>query len=153
MLQIGEIAPEFALPNQDAEIIRLSDFREKKVIVFFYLNDDTPACTKEACSFRFHFKKFYEINTEILGISCDLPKSHRNFIDKFNLQFDLLSDTDTKIASQWGVYGEKKVYGRKFMGIHRTTYIIDEEGKIIHILKNVAPSGHAKEVLKMLTAE
>jgi len=150
MIQIGEVAPDFSLPNQDTSIVRLSDYQGKKVVVYFYLNDDTPGCTKEACSFRDRYQDFLKKEAVILGISCDLPKSHQSFIEKFNIPFQLLSDSDTKIANKWGVYGEKNVYGRKFMGIHRTTFIIDEHGKVAHVFKKVAPSTHAREVLNKL---
>ncbi len=150
MLQIGELAPDFSLPNQDNAIVRLSEYSGKKVVVYFYLNDDMPGCTKQACSFRDRYLDFQKREIEILGISCDLPNSHKSFIDKFNLPFQLLSDSDTKIANKWGVYGEKKVYGRKFMGIHRTTFIIDEQGRVAHVFKKVTPSTHARDVLNKL---
>jgi peroxiredoxin Q/BCP len=150
MLQKGEVAPDFSLPNQDNEIIHLSDFIGKKVIIYFYPKDDTPACTREACSFRNRFKDFEALNTIILGISCDSPKSHREFIEKFNLPFQLLSDTNTKVASEWGAYGEKNAYGRKYMGIHRMTFIVDEQRKIQHIFKRISPTSHAGEVLGKL---
>ena len=150
MLQIGDIAPDFALPNQSEQIVHMSDFRGKKLIVYFYLKDDTPACTKEACSFRDRYKDFQKQNAEILGISCDSPKSHREFIDKFNLPFQLLSDCNTKVANQWGAYGEKNVYGRNYMGIHRMTFLLDECRKIKYIFTKVSPAGHASEVLSKL---
>ena len=152
MLQIGDVAPDFSLPNQDGEIVHLSDFEGKKVIVYFYLKNDTPACNKQACSFRDRFKDFAAHNAIILGISCDSPKSHREFTEKFDLPFQLLSDTNTKIASEWGEYGEKNVYGRRYMGIHRTTFIVDEQGIIQHVFKKVTPSSHAREVLGKLVA-
>jgi peroxiredoxin Q/BCP len=150
MLQIGDIAPDFALPNQDEQMVHLSDFKGKKVVLYFYPKDDTPACTKEACSFRNCFDKFNDLNIEILGISCDPPKSHREFIEKFNLPFQLLSDSNTKVASEWGAYGEKNAYGRKYMGIHRLTFIIDEDGMINHIFEKVYPTTHANDVLDKL---
>jgi len=150
MLQIGDLAPDFVLPNQEHRMVRLSDFRGKKVVLYFYLKDDTPVCTKEACSFRNRFKEFGEQNAVILGISCDSPQSHRDFIEKFNLPFQLLTDANTRVASQWGAYGEKMVYGRRYMGIHRMTFIIDEQGKIRYIFKNVSPTSHASEVLEKL---
>ena len=150
MLEKGDFAPDFALPNQDDEIVHLSDFEGKKVVVYFYLKNDTPACNKEAGSFKNLFKDFEVRDIIILGISCDTSKSHREFIEKFNLPFQLLSDTNTKVAIEWGVYGEKNVYGRKYMGIHRMTFIVDEQGKIQHIFKKVTPSSHAREVLGKL---
>jgi len=150
MLQIGDIAPDFSLPNQNNAIIHLSDFSGKRVVIYFYLNDDTPGCTKEACSFRDRYQDFLRKETDILGISCDLPNSHSAFIEKYNLPFQLLSDSDTRVATRWGVYGEKNVYGRKFMGIHRTTFILDSQGKVAHIFTRVSPSTHAREVLEKL---
>jgi len=150
MLQIGDVAPDFSLPNQDGEPVHLSDFEGKKVIVYFYLKNDTPACNKQACSFRDRFSDFVARNAVILGISCDSPKSHREFIEKFGLPFQLLSDTNTKVASEWGVYGEKNVYGRKYMGIYRTTFLVNEQRKIQYIFKKVSPSHHAREVLGKL---
>jgi len=150
MLQVGDIAPDFALPNQDEQIVHLSDFKGKKVVLYFYPKDDTPACTKEACSFKNRFKEFQDHDTIILGVSCDSPKSHRDFIEKFDLPFQLLSDSNTKVASQWGAYGEKRVYGRKYMGIYRKTFLIDEEGIIKYIFEKISPSVHAGEVLGKL---
>jgi peroxiredoxin Q/BCP len=150
MLQIGDIAPDFALPNQDEQMVHLSDFKGKKVVLYFYPKDDTPNCTKEACSFRNRFNEFCELDITILGISCDPPKSHREFIEKFNLPFQLLSDSNTKVASQWGAYGEKNAYGRKYMGIHRVTFIIDEKREIKYIFKKIYPSTHANDVLERL---
>jgi peroxiredoxin Q/BCP len=151
MLQIGDIAPDFALPNQNEQMVHLSDFKGKKVVLYFYPKDDTSACTKEACSFRNHFNEFNDLNIEILGISCDPPKSHREFIEKFSLPFQLLSDSNTKVASQWGAYGEKNAYGRKYMGIRRLTFIIDENGVISCVFKKVHPANHANDVLEKLT--
>lgn len=150
MLQIGDAAPDFSLPNQGEHIVHLSDFLGKKMIVYFYLKDDTPGCTKQACSFRDRYKDFQNLNADILGISCDSPKSHREFIEKFKLPFQLLSDCNTKVADRWGAFGEKNVYGRTYMGIHRTTYLLDECCKITYIFTNVSPAGHASEVLKQL---
>ena len=150
MLQIGDIAPDFTLLNQDEEMVHLSDYNGKKVVVYFYPKDDTPACIKEACSFRNCFKQFQEMDTVILGISCDPPKSHRDFIEKFNLPFYLLSDSTTKVAEQWGVYREKNVYGRNYMGIHRMTFIVDGQQKILHIFDKVSPANHGTEVLEKL---
>lgn len=150
MLQVGDIAPEFSLPNQNGVIVNLSDFRGQKVIVYFYPKDDTPSCTKEACSFRDNFDQYVQQNVVILGISFDNKKSHQQFIEKFDLPFQLLSDINTKVAAKYGVYGEKIMYGKKFMGIHRTTFIIDENGRVAHIFKNVKPTHHGKEVLKKL---
>jgi peroxiredoxin Q/BCP len=151
MLQIGDLAPDFALLNQDEQMVHLSDFNGKKVIIYFYPKDDTPDCTKEACSFRNRFSEFCDLNAVILGISCDPPKAHREFIEKFNLPFQLLSDTNTRVASQWGALGEKNAYGRKYMSIHRMTFIINEQRKIQFVFTKVYPASHGDDVLKKLS--
>lgn len=150
MLQVGDLAPDFALPNQDEKMVYLSNFEGQKVVLYFYPKDDTPGCIKEACSFRNRFKEFEGQNALILGISCDSPKTHKEFIQKYNLPFQLLSDPNTRVCSQWGVYREKSAYGRKFMGIHRMTFIIDEQRRVRYIFNKVTPAGHATEVLEEL---
>jgi peroxiredoxin Q/BCP len=150
MLEVSDVAPDFSLPNQNGVIVNLADYLGQKVVVFFYLKDKNGKCTKEACSFRDHYHIFMEKNVEILGISFDNKKSHRQFIDKFNLPFQLLSDINTSVATQYGVYGEKKLYGRKYMSIHRTTFLIDENGIIQHVFNKVRPAYHAQDILKIL---
>jgi len=150
MLQIGDLAPDFSLPNQEGKFIHLSDFAGKKTVVYFYPKDDTPACTKEACSFRNQFPAFQDREVIILGISCDSPKTHQSFIEKYKLPFQLLSDPDTKVSIRWGAFGEKIAYGRKYRGIYRMTFLIDEQRKIDYIFEKVSPMGHANEVLKKL---
>ena len=150
VLQVGDPAPDFALPNQDGKTVSLSDFRGKKLVLFFYLKDESAKCTKQVCSFRDHHDIFIEKNTEVVGISFDNRQSHKQFIEKYSLPFQLLSDSDTKVSTAYGVYGEKIMYGRKFMGIHRTTFILDEQGCISHIFKNVRPTNHAQDVLSKL---
>ena len=151
MIKVGDMAPDFALPNQKGVKIKLSDFLGNKVVIYFYTKDDSPKCTKQACSFRDNFQKFKQNDIVILGISFDNYKSHKQFIEKFSLPFQLLSDNDTKIATKYGIYGEKIAYGRKFMGIQRTTFIVDEQGIIIDILKDVKPLNHAVDVLEKLS--
>jgi thioredoxin-dependent peroxiredoxin len=151
MLQIGNSAPHFALPNQDGITTRPEDFPGKKIVLFFYLKDDSADCSKQVCSFRDNFEEIEQRNTVILGVSLDNIMSHQHFISKYNLPFQLLSDVDTKLAVKYGVYGDKIMYGKHFMGIHRTTFIINEERKISHIIKKAKAASHAKEVLTYLT--
>lgn len=150
MLEVSEVAPEFSLPNQNGVIVNLADYRGQKIVVYFYLKDETSACIKQACSFRDHYDAFQKKNVEILGISFDNKKSHRQFIEKFNIPFQLLSDINTNVATRYGVYGEKKLYGRKYMSIHRTTFLIDESGIIRHVFNKVRPAYHAQDIIKIL---
>ena len=150
ILQVGDMAPDFALPNQNGDKLALTDFRGKKLVLFFYLKDEAAKCTKQVCSFKLHYQSFVDRNAEIIGISLDNIKSHKQFAEKFELPYYLLSDIDTRVSAAYGVYGEKIMYGRRFMGIHRTTFIIDEQGKIAHIFTNVKPANHAVEVLEKL---
>jgi thioredoxin-dependent peroxiredoxin len=148
MLKEGDIAPDFRAKNQDGKEIKLSDFRGQKVVLYFYPKDDTPGCTKEACSFRDAFKLYTEKGIKVLGVSTDDEKSHQKFRAKYGLPFDLIADTDKSIVTAYGVYVEKSLYGKKYMGIERTTFLIDEEGKIKKIFRKVKPEGHAEEVLR-----
>lgn len=148
MLQEGDNAPDFDAKDQDGNNVKLSDFRGKRVVLYFYPKDDTPGCTKEACSFRDANDVYAEKNIKVLGVSTDDESSHRKFISKFNLPFTLLADTDKKIVNDYGVYGEKNMYGRKYMGVNRKTFLIDEQGKIKKIFNKVDVSEHADEVLK-----
>ena len=126
----------------------LADLRGKRVVLYFYPKDDTPGCTKEACSLRDSFDVFEEKGIKIFGVSIDDEKSHQKFIAKYDLPFDLLADTDKQLVSDYGVWGEKNMYGKKYMGINRTTFLIDEDGKIAKIFKKVKVDEHADEVLK-----
>lgn len=148
MLKEGDIAPDFTAKNQDGSDVKLSDFKGKKVVLYFYPKDDTPGCTKEACSFRDSFYLFEQRGIKILGVSNDDEKKHQKFISKYDLPFDLLADTDKEIVNKYGVYGEKSMYGKKYMGIHRKTFLIDENGKIAKIFDKVKVSEHADEVLQ-----
>lgn len=148
MLQEGDNAPDFDAKDQDGNNVKLSDFRGKRVVLYFYPKDDTPGCTKEACSFRDANDVYAEKNIKVLGVSTDDESSHRKFISKFNLPFTLLADTDKKIVNDYGVFGEKNMYGRKYMGVNRKTFLIDEQGKIKKIFNKVDVSEHADEVLK-----
>ncbi len=152
MLKEGDIAPDFTAKNQDGENVKLSDYKGEKVVLYFYPKDDTPGCTKQACSLRDGFPKLTQNNITVLGVSTDDEKSHRKFIEKFDLPFTLLADTDKEIVNKYGVYGEKNMYGKKYMGVNRTTFLIDEEGKIAKIMKKVKVGEHADEVLKAFEA-
>lgn len=150
MLEIGKKAPDFYLKNQDDEEVCLKDFIGKKVVLYFYPKDDTSGCTKEACSFSDDLPKFSKIDAVILGVSPDSVKSHKKFSGKYKLKFDLLADEEKKVVEKFGVWKEKSMYGRKYMGVERTTFIIDEKGKIKKIFNKVKVDGHNKEVLEAL---
>lgn len=148
----GTEAPDFALPThtQDAPL-RLSDFRGKQnVVLYFYPKDDTPGCTTESCTFRDMNKEFEEAGAAILGVSLDDVDSHRMFADKYKLPFPLLADTDTSVSNAYGVYKEKNLYGKKSMGIERTTFVIDREGKIARVFPRVKVDQHGDEVLEFV---
>ena len=147
MVKEGATAPAFKTTDTNGKSLSLKDFRGQKVVLYFYPKDDTPGCTKEACSFRDGFLKFKKRGITILGVSPDSEKSHQKFTAKYKLPFTLLADTDHSIADAYGVYGEKKFMGRTYMGIHRTTFLIDEKGKIKKIFDKVKPDEHAEEVL------
>jgi thioredoxin-dependent peroxiredoxin len=146
-LKEGDKAPDFAVPDADGNVVRLKDLRGKKVVLYFYPKDDTPGCTKEACAFRDSFGKFRKRGIEVLGVSLDSEKSHQKFAKKFDLPFRLLADTDRALSEKYGTYGEKKFMGRKYMGVNRMTFLIDEKGKIKKIYEKVKPDDHAEEVL------
>ncbi|HEY0048663.1 MAG TPA: thioredoxin-dependent thiol peroxidase [Pyrinomonadaceae bacterium] len=148
MLNEGDTAPDFTTTDQSGKQVKLSDFRGQRVVLYFYPKDDTPGCTKQACSLRDSYDVFTEKGIKVLGVSNDDEASHRKFISKFSLPFDLLADTEKEIVSAYGVYGEKNMYGKKYMGINRTTFLIDEEGKIKKTFKKVNVDEHADEVLK-----
>lgn len=148
MLKEGDSAPDFVVNDQNGNEVKLTDFRGSRVVLYFYPKDDTLGCTKEACSFRDNHDVFAEKDIKIFGVSADSEKSHQKFIDKFSLPFTLLADTDKKIVNDYGVYGEKSMYGKKYMGIFRKTFLIDEEGEIVKIFDKVNVSEHAQEVLK-----
>ncbi|HKX12901.1 MAG TPA: thioredoxin-dependent thiol peroxidase [bacterium] len=148
-LKEGDSAPDFSLPDQDGTKIKLSDFAGKKnVVLYFYPKDLTPGCTVEACTFSEANAKFAKKDAIILGVSFDDAKTHQKFIGKHGLKIDLLSDLDKKVADKYGVYQEKSLYGRKFMGIVRTTFVIDKKGKIKKIFPKVKVEGHWKDVLE-----
>jgi peroxiredoxin Q/BCP len=150
MLKTGDRAPDFTLPSSNGNKVSLSDFKGKKVVLYFYPKDDTPGCTKEACSFRDDMDAFKRKKAVVLGVSADDLKSHQNFAQKYSLPFPLLSDVEKKVVSSYGVWKRKSLYGREFMGIERTTFLIDEKGYIQHIFPKVRVDGHTGELLEKL---
>lgn len=148
MLKEGSKAPDFTAKDQDGKKVNLSDYKGKRVVLYFYPKDDTPGCTKEACSFRDADDVFNAKGIKVFGVSTDDEKSHQKFISKFQLPFDLLADTDKKIVEKYGVWGEKSMYGRTYMGTLRKTFLIGEDGKIVKIFDKVKVAEHADEVLK-----
>ena len=149
-MDINDKAPEFSLLDQDENKVSLKDFRGKTVVMYFYPRADTPGCTKESCEFRDTDRKIQKAGAVILGISADTPKAQKKFQDKYHLPFTLLADTDKKVCNAFDVIKEKNMYGRKVIGIARTTFVIGPDGKIAHIFKNVKPEGHAEQVLEYL---
>jgi len=149
-MEINDKAPEFTLPDQNGDPVSLKDFRGKYVVLYFYPRADTPGCTIEACEFRDSFKRSEKIGAVVLGVSPDEPKALKKFEDKFGLPFTLLGDADKKVCNAYGVIQEKNMYGKKVMGVARTTFIIGPDGKIKHIFYKVKPEGHAEEVLAYL---
>jgi peroxiredoxin Q/BCP len=153
MPKVGEPAPDFSLPSTEDRPIGLADYRGKQaVVLYFYPKDDTPGCTAEACAFRDLRSMFQSHGAEILGVSTDSVRSHKKFQDKYGLTFPLLSDTDHAIADQYGVWQQKKFMGREYMGIARTTFVIDPSGTIKAVFPNVKVEGHAQKVLDALGA-
>ena len=144
----GSVAPNFAAKDANGETVRLKDLRGQKVVLYFYPKDDTPGCTKEACSFRDAIADFKKRDIKVLGVSIDSEASHKKFAAKYKLPFTLLADPDHSIADAYGVYGEKKFMGRTYMGVKRITFLIDEKGKIKKVFEKVKPEEHARDVLE-----
>lgn len=153
MLKEGEKAPDFKAKNQNGETLKLSALKGSKVVLYFYPKDDTPGCTKEACSFRDADDVYREKGIKVIGVSIDDERSHQKFVTKYGLPFDLIADTDRSIVEKYGVWGEKSMYGRKYMGTLRKTFLIDEKGKIVKIFDKVKVGEHADEVLKAFGEE
>src|SRR5262245_12356461 len=149
-LKEGDKTPEFTASTNGGERVSLSDFKGKNVVLYFYPQDDTPGCTKEACAFRDHFADFQKKGAIVLGVSIDPVKSHDKFIKKFKLPFTLLADEEKKIVEAYGVWGQKSFMGRKYLGTHRVTFLIGPDGKIKKIWPTVKPEEHAEEVLAAL---
>lgn len=150
MLEVGIKGPDFTLPDKDGNMVSLSDFNGKKVILYFYPKDNTPGCTKQACAFAANFEKFKEIDAVVIGISKDSVASHVKFAAKYDLPFILLSDTELAAIQAYDVWKEKKLYGKVSMGVVRTTYIIDENGNIEKVMPKVKPDTNATEILEYL---
>jgi len=150
MVKEGDLAPDFTLPSDDGEQVVLSSFRGKKVVVYFYPRDNTPGCTKEACSFRDDHSQFLAKDAVVIGISPDSSRSHQRFRAKLALPFYLLSDADHAVAEAYGAWGEKKRCGKTYQGMFRSTFVIDEDGRLLKVFPKVKPQGHASEVLAVL---
>ena len=150
MLNENDAAPEFTLQDQDGGSVSLSDFRGRKVVLYFYPKDDTPGCTTQACELRDSVETFDARDAVILGISPDSVASHRKFADKFDLPFTLLADVDHKVAEAYDVWKEKSMYGRTYWGNERTTFVIDEQGRIAKVLPKVKPAEHVEQLLGIL---
>lgn len=151
-LTVGSKAPAFKGKDQTGNTISLADYKGKKLILFFYPKDNTPGCTAEACSLRDNYKLLQKNGFELLGVSVDDEKSHQKFIAKFELPFPLLADTEQKVVNAYGVWVEKSMYGRTYMGTARKTFIIDESGKIAHIIEKVDTKNHAGQILKVVVS-
>ena len=147
-LKVGDTAPDFKTNDQDGNAVKLSSYKGQKVILYFYPKDMTPGCTAQACDLRDNYKLLQKQGYAVLGISSDDEKSHRKFADKEKLPFPLLADTDKVVHDKYGTWGEKSMYGRKFMGTLRTTFVIDEKGKIEEIISKVDTKAHTKQILK-----
>ena len=150
VLQAGAKAPTFKLPASNGETIRLGALKGRKVVLYFYPADDTEGCTVEACEFRDHWAAVRKMGTVVLGVSPDGVASHGKFRKKYQLPFPLLADEDHAVAAKYGVWGEKSMFGRKYFGVKRTTFLIDEAGRIAKVFERVRPKGHAAQVLEAL---
>jgi len=146
-LKIGDKAPAFSVANENGQLINLSDFGGKKLILFFYPKDNTPGCTAEACSLKDSYQELKSKGFELLGVSADDAKSHQKFIEKFSLPFSLLADTSHSMLIDYGVWGPKKFMGKSYDGINRTTYVVDENGLIERVFEKVVTSDHATQIL------
>ncbi|HEU0110538.1 MAG TPA: thioredoxin-dependent thiol peroxidase [Flavisolibacter sp.] len=151
-LQVGEKAPAFSGIDQDGKRVSLADFKGQKVVLYFYPEDDTPTCTVQACNLRDNYSSLIKKGFKVIGVSPNDEKSHKQFREKFNLPFTLLADPGHKIIKKYGVWGEKNLYGRKYMGLHRTTFVIDEKGSIQKIFLKPKNKAHAEEIMKTTQA-
>ena len=146
----GDIAPDFTAKDQNGNTVSLSDFRGKNVILYFYPQDNTPTCTNEACNFRDNYQSLLNKGFSVIGVSPDTEKSHKKFETKFNLPFPLIADPDRKIVEQYGLWAEKMMFGRKYMGVLRTTFVIDPKGKILKVIDKVESKNASQQVLDLL---
>jgi peroxiredoxin Q/BCP len=149
-LKKGDMAPDFKGVNQNGEQISLSDYIGKKVILYFYPKDSTPGCTSEACNLNDNYDMWLSKGYEVIGVSPDSVASHKKFAEKYNLNFNLIADTEKKILQQYGAWGEKKMYGKTYMGVLRTTFVIDEEGRIVDVFEKVKTKDHTNQILSTL---
>jgi peroxiredoxin Q/BCP len=147
-LKVGDTAPDFSVNDEKGNPVKLSDFKGKKVVLYFYPKDNTPGCTAEACNLRDNYKALMDAGYMVLGVSTDNEKSHQKFIDKFELPFPLLADTEKEIHEKYGTWVEKSMYGRKYMGTARVTFLIDESGNIEEIIEKVKTKDHTAQILK-----
>jgi peroxiredoxin Q/BCP len=147
---VGQTAPNFELKDDTGQTVKLSEYRGKPVVLYFYPKDDTPGCTTEACEIRDDYSAYKKSGVQVLGVSPDSPKSHTRFKEKYDLPFPLLADEEHKVAEIYGTWALKKNYGREYMGIKRTTFLIGADGKIIRVFENVHPKGHSQEILAAL---
>jgi thioredoxin-dependent peroxiredoxin len=148
-LKKGDKAPAINAKDQNGTLIQLSDFKGKKLVLYFYPKDDTPGCTAEACNLRDNYAALRKKGFEILGVSADNEKKHLKFIDKYSLPFALIADTEKEVCNAYGVWGKKKFMGREYMGINRSTFVIDEKGKIEHIIEDVDTKNHTEQILAL----
>ncbi|MFN4070351.1 MAG: thioredoxin-dependent thiol peroxidase [Thermus caldifontis] len=149
-MELGTLAPDIALPDQEGRIHRLSDYRGRWVVLYFYPKDDTPGCTKEACGFRDRMGDLQELGAVVLGVSADDVESHKRFAEKYGLNFPLLADPERQAILAYGAWGKKNLYGKEYEGVLRQTFLIDPEGRIAKVWKKVSPEGHAEEVAEAL---
>ncbi|MCX7609251.1 MAG: thioredoxin-dependent thiol peroxidase [Anaerolineales bacterium] len=149
-LTVGVSAPDFVLPDENGTLRRLSDYRGRPVVLYFYPKDDTPGCTTEACGFRDDYSAYLDADVVILGVSPDSVQSHAKFKEKYQLPFPLLADEDHKVCELYGVWGMKKFMGREYEGVLRTTFLIDAQGRIARVFEDVRPAGHSTEVLEAI---
>jgi thioredoxin-dependent peroxiredoxin len=149
-IEAGQAAPDFNLPSAEGGKVKLTALKGSPVVLYFYPKDDTPGCTKEACAFRDRSKELQKLGAKVLGVSADTVESHVEFRDKFKLNFPLLADVDHKVAEKYGPWREKNMYGKKFMGIQRSTFLIDAEGRVAKVWKAVQVDGHDEQVLEVL---
>lgn len=149
-LKVGDKAPAFSLKNTEGKTVKLSDYKGKKVVLYFYPRDMTPGCTKEACGFRDDYAELRQRGVEVIGVSADNQASHQKFTAAYSLPFTLLSDPDHTMMEKYGAWGEKNMYGKKTMGVLRSTFIIDEQGRIAHIFKKVDTAKHSQDVIAVL---
>ncbi len=150
-LKEGDLAPAIKAVDQSGELITLKEYRGKKIVLYFYPKDDTPGCTAESCDLRDNYSQFIEKGFEVIGVSADSEKSHQKFISKYNLPFRLISDEDKKVLKDYNAWGEKKMYGKSYMGVLRKTYIIDEKGYVEKIIEKVKTKEHSRQIFSELS--